>query len=90
MGQEIGPQMSDSEQPSAQSSQARDGRRRIGEFGRRANYGLRHLSGLPPVVWRTRSTRSALPGFISLALSIASACVGKTSLALSELGFLTA
>ena len=81
--------MSDSEWAGARSSQA-GWTQQFGELGRGADYGLRHLSGLPPVVWRTRSTRGALPGFISLALSIASACVGKTSLALSESGLLTA
>jgi len=39
---------------------------------------------------RTRSTNGAASGLNSFARVIASACVGKTSLALSELAFLTA
>jgi hypothetical protein len=54
------------------------------------SYGLRHLSGLPPVVFRTRSTKGVVSGFSSLALSMASACVGKTALARSAFDFLTA
>ena len=54
------------------------------------DYALRHLSGFPPVVLRTRSTKGEAPGLNSRARSIALACVGKTSLALSELALLTA
>jgi len=52
--------------------------------------GLRHLSGLPPVVLRTLSTDGAMPGLSSRARSMAAACVGATALALSEFGRLTA
>jgi hypothetical protein len=58
--------------------------------GLNKDYALRHLSGLPPAVLRTRSTRGEPPLPNSRARAIASAWVGKTALALSELPFLTA
>jgi hypothetical protein len=78
-----------------------EGRCFSGESGNRADdgfalfacpiwAGLRHLSRPPCVVSRTRSTSGVLLGFSSRALSIASLCVGRTSLALSESGLLTA
>src|ERR1019366_3515426 len=56
----------------------------------RGGYGFRHLSRLPPLVLRTRSTRTLLPGFISRARSIAAPCVGSTALARSAFGLRTA
>jgi hypothetical protein len=44
----------------------------------------------PPGTLHTPPTSGALPGFNSLVLAIASACVGSTALALSDLPFLTA
>jgi hypothetical protein len=54
------------------------------------NQARRHLSGAPPLVWRTRSTCGRVPGLSSRARSIAACCVGKTSLARSELARRTA
>jgi hypothetical protein len=53
-------------------------------------YGLRHLSGLPFVVARTRSTIGVQLGLIDFARSMASAWVGRTALARSEPGRRTA
>ena len=56
----------------------------------RGDHGVRHLSGLPFLVLRTRSTIGAAFGLSSLARAIASACVGTTALALCESGLRTA
>jgi hypothetical protein len=53
-------------------------------------YGLRHLSGLPPFVYRTRSTNTVALGSSLYAFAIALACVGAMALERSELGRRTA
>jgi len=55
-----------------------------------AAHGLRHLSRVPALVSRTRSTKAAARGSISRARAIASACVGAMALARSAFGFRTA
>jgi hypothetical protein len=52
--------------------------------------GLRHWSGFPLEVRRTRSTNGGVRGLSSLARSIAIAWVGNIAVALSEFGLLTA